>query len=503
MSFSRIVIVLGVGLLAGVVLALEFTHPFRYLAPDSFTYFTMARQVYDSGLLFSYSGVDHTTGIHPGFYFFLIPFYPLFMLALPAWTFVLGAIVLAYSMFLLYRAFGLTVASVVALFMLTPYGVSLTNNGMESSLVVLGLSLFAYYVTRCALSLTRKQALILGCLFGLIVFVRLDLIFVVMSFYMLYALSHGIAGGWNKETLKRVVRDLSFVSLSFGAIFFATLLLYIAYGGSPIPISGALKSSFPHLSSEWMLNLFRLKIFVASGVLVGGYLLSNYLRHRPFEIFVPTLFFASLALYFYNALFASGMGAWYGTLPFFAATLVAGLLLREIKPTRTLIAVPAFVLLLVFYIAHSHFTLSREDWVTPHRDAAAYLDEYASEGDAALGSQEPLAKAALGKPKPMAKAAGELKDGVFAFYSKRPTYSLTGLANDQEYVDAVRGGVLAEYFEKKHIAYVVGGSFYSGVQVSGYEELFIRDCKEPFYDTGIVTIFHTADCLPQSPGGVD
>jgi hypothetical protein len=56
------------------VLYWEITHQYAYLAPDSFTYFAMARHWKESGAWFSYSGLDKTTGIHLGYYLLLLPF---------------------------------------------------------------------------------------------------------------------------------------------------------------------------------------------------------------------------------------------------------------------------------------------------------------------------------------------------------------------------------------------------------------------------------------------
>ena len=61
-----------------------------YLAPDSFTYFDLVKQFWEHGVLYSYTGLEHTIGIHPGWYFLLLPLYPLAGSGLP-WRSLVGA----------------------------------------------------------------------------------------------------------------------------------------------------------------------------------------------------------------------------------------------------------------------------------------------------------------------------------------------------------------------------------------------------------------------------
>lgn len=469
--------------LAIVVVGLQVAYSYAYLAPDSFTYFTMARQVYDSGQLFSFSGVDHTTGIHPGFYFFLIPFYYFFSINLPAGSLILGALLLAGAVLLLGDIFGLGAAVIFALGFLTPYGLTLANSGMESSLAVLSLSIVIFIIVKnkifkLPLPLNYGIALALGGALGLMVFSRLDLIFVIMSILFSISLSRLIYNGWSLKNIKFLAIDLFLIFLPITVFLFTAIGLNLIYGGALLPISGALKSSFPHPSVNWFNNLLTLKIFVLTAILTFGYLLFYWFKYKKNDWLIFSLWTAVLFLGAYNALFASGIGAWYGAFPF--AVLLLSLILswREFgvrlnvwlksKPILFATFLSLFAVLLI--AANLIFISSRVDWVLPHAIAAQYLNTLP------------------------AGSAGELKDGVFAFYSKRPVFSLTGLANNEEYVKAVKGGQLRDYFKKHDIAYVVAGSIYSGVQVAGHgTDLTL--CHQPIYDQGFVAIFKASDCL--------
>lgn len=440
-----------------IVLGFEVVYPYHYLAPDSFTYFRMAREVWERGLLFSYSGIDHTTGVHPGFYLLLIPFYGLLGTALSQWSFVIGGACLALGLYSLYRALGGAVALTVLLLMLTPFGVSLTNNGMESSLLFLALSLVVWALVKGA------RPWMLGLVLGLAVLARLDTVFLAAAVY----------GVWVLRDIRVPLKTARAVAVSlapFIAILAIIIFMNVHYGGSIIPISGDLKSSFPHPAADWLSRLIHLKVFILSLVVTGAYLAWGWWKHRTMNTLVAAFFLGVGALWLYNGLFVSDIGAWYGALPFFALALTISLVTQELslKPMIATACVGVSAVLIIYL----HVTMSGEDWVTPHQVAAEFLTTHSVPAD----------------------AVGELKDGVFGFYSPMPVYSLTGLASNAEYVEALQSGTIAQYLKAHHIEYIVGGTFGSGVQVPGAAHTF-DECSNPVYDTGIVEIFKTADCL--------
>jgi len=456
--------------ITGLVLLFQIGHIYRYLAPDSFTYFTMARVFAEHSMLYSYSGLDHTTGIHPGYYFLLLPLYPLFGLMLPYWSFGINAALLLGGLYLCYRAFGPAVAIPMFALVHLVQGAASTNNGMESSLLFLALSASAYLIARLKARITDVQALMLGAALGLAVFARLDTIFFAAAAYGVL----GIVLLVRRQTLGRIFRMYVFMSVPFLAILACALLLNLQYDGSLMPLSGKLKSSFPHLASGWIESLRILKVFIAAIAVMALYLIAKLVRKRPLGILVPSLFLSSALLFTYNLFFVSGIGAWYGALPFFALTLTSGFIVRDIfSPLGARLVQPVFfsglVALSVLTIL-GHSARDLEDWITPHQVAAAYL---------------------RGQARPD-EAAAEYKDGVFAFYAHMPVYSLTGLANDAAYVHALRTGTLAAYLKERHVAYVVGGSASSGAQVPGAVERLA--CADPFYAAGAVELFYTSSC---------
>lgn len=469
----RVGAALSIGLFL-VVIAMMYLSPHAYLAPDSFTYFAMAKEFHISGLPYSYSGVDHTTGVHPGFYFLMILVYPLFGLSLPAWSFVVGGALVAAGLFALYRTYGLSCSAVALLGVLTIPGLEVTNNGMESALLFFALAwlvLLLEQIDTRGFSFVRAGAL--GALLALAMLARLDTAFVVFGVGAALVVRSCLSLGLMRGFL-HLVQPGGIALIVFTLLLTPALMWNVVFGGGVLPVSGGLKSSFPHLSGHVFETLVSLKLFLLAVLSGATYLGWSLIQKRTEGTALFGFFIGTFLLYFYNGLFVSDLGAWYGTVPFFFLLLVAGKVVQEVCRIFTLTTsalLPVFILAL-FFVLVSHATHSVEDWVTPHREAAEFLDARCSSGE----------------------RAGELKDGIFAFYATMPVYSLTGLANNSAYIEAQRGGEVKKYLDERHIEYIIGGALYSGVQVPGASEGF-RECTNPIYDKGVVRIYETKNCM--------
>ncbi len=471
-----------VGILITAVLFMQILHPSHYLAGDSFTYFNMVRVFHDTGLLYSYSGIDHATGVHPGYYFFLIPLYLVFGLSIPVWSFIFNGLLLAGGLYLCYRVFGLMTATVMLLLVGVAQGSASTNNGMESSLLFLTLSATAYLLSRIAGELpTTRQSLALGFFLGAAVFIRLDTVFFVVT-TLFFLTWYGLYTHLNRVQIKKLAWSLACIGIPLFVWMLLIFAINLHYDGTLVPLSGKLKSSFPHLSQESFTfpTLWLLKVFIVSIVVGGMYLLWRACTHRQWGILLPALVSSSIILFLYNALFVLGIGAWYGALPFFALALTAGLFARDVfsslslfvfRSSRSLVFGFFCVLALgTVLVTASHFARQEKDWLDPYKEAVAFLTEHALPGE----------------------TAGEFMDGVFAFYSvKVPVYSLTGLGNNKEYVEALRSGTLGQYLKEKNIRYILSGG--SGIQVPGATQFL--DCSHAIYDRVDVKIYATDNCL--------
>ncbi|HYF28798.1 MAG TPA: hypothetical protein VEA36_00330 [Candidatus Paceibacterota bacterium] len=467
---------IGIAIAAGAFILLtawQATHLHRYLAPDSFTYFAMAKEFHESELLYSYSGVDHTTGIHPGYYFLLLPLYPGVGAALPAASFILNALFILGGLFLLYRALGFMPTAVIFLLTLTSQAAGALNNGMESSLLFFALSLATYLYLAKVEPGDTPSLLLLGAALALALFARLDAIFFVAALYLVFAYRM-LMQDRSINGLIGHVRTFMALSLPVFAALGIIFAINLTYDGTLLPLSGQLKSSLPHVLPNWAASLPLLKMFIAGIAAMGAYLVYRMLKRRPLQELVPALFIGSIALFTYNLFYVSGIGAWYGALPFFGAALALGLLVHDLwtdVPGRYRRISTALVLV-AFAVAVplGHANRIVTDWITPNQAIAEELDRQAADGE----------------------AAAEFKDGVVAFYSRVPVYSLTGLANNQAYVDAVRKGTLEAYLAERGIAYIAHGIGGSGLQVP--EAVESIECTRPFYEKDGALLSRVADC---------
>jgi hypothetical protein len=468
--------------LFAAVLYFQAIRPHEFLMDDSFTYFTMARQAHDAGVLYSYTGLDHATGAHPGYYLLLVALYPIFGLSIPEASIFINATLVLIALIISFRTFGPTVAVTMLFVTLLGPAASAVQNGLESSLLFLSLAM-----TACVLAqnedghFSKKQALVLGLCLGFTIWARLDTIFFPMAVVAIIAL-HLYTEDRSISNVRRIVITLGYILFPFFVALLGIFALNFHYDGTLLPLSGRLKSSFPIPTKSYLVNeprLWILKLFIVALGLGALYLYLLLRKRRRIGILIPSLMISCAMLLSYDFLFVSGIGAWYGTLGLFTTALVSGLLLKMFLEDRKIAQTPingillcfsTGVICLVILLTHIYRRTPIPDWITPNLPAVAFLAEHARPGE----------------------RAAELKDGIFAFYStKVPTYNLTGLGNNKEYANAVKSGKLAEYLKEKQVAYIIGG-FDSPIQVRGAR--VNMSFADPIFDNGVTKIYPIANC---------
>lgn len=464
MVTSRLAWPIGIAITVIGVVSYQIIHAYAYLAPDSFTYFAMARNVFETGLWYSYSGIDHTTGIHPLYYFVLVLVYPFAGMLLPEWSFVLNALLIGIGIWFCYKAYGKYVALIILSSVLVAQGAASTNNGMESSLLFCLLGIVVFLFNRYKLSVTHS--LLLGSALGLSILARLDTIFLVAVFGaylgLVFLFSQGV----------RSIPNLILLGLPVVVCLLLSAFLTYQFDGTLLPLSGSLKSSLPNIQPLWYSSILILKVFIASLITMGGYTMWQWFRKKRIEPIVGILFGGNALLFLYNILFATGIGAWYGALPFFALVLTLGLIGASILTSRPNL-VPLFVILVCVAIVGSHSIRSVPNWIFPHQVIAEHLGSIIQPGE----------------------AVGEYKDGILAFYLNAPVYNLTGLGNNRAYVEALESRTLSSYIREHHISYIVHGDFSSGLQVPSSREVLI--CENPSFSFKGVEVFRIGTCAPE------
>ena len=272
---TRVVLGFTLSLLCGPVLidlaVSGRSGPFTYVAADTFYYLTVARNIARHGLA-SFDGQHLTNGFHPLWQFIIGALhFATERLGVGRYTVLVAVIaslvLLACGLVLLGRAFaeegrltplfallpvgvyGLLVAPfwllrlkvIAAESMEGPYPVYGTlwsyANGMESGALLLCFGFCAYFQQAWTRQPSRSRALAFGLSAGALVLARLDHVIVILPVVLAFCVTaRQRTGAW---------RQAFAALLCFGLPVALDIAVNIAVFGEAIPVSGALKLSFP------------------------------------------------------------------------------------------------------------------------------------------------------------------------------------------------------------------------------------------------------------------
>jgi len=449
--------------------------PFRYLAPDAFYYNTVARNIAEIGVI-SFDGTLPTNGFHPLWQAILAALYRLSMLTggsevdFLVSSVLVGAVMIAASLALLGLAAERSGRRLTTRFLWMPVGpyallllplwiwaIDIRGlvqwaqgphplfgtlwsyvNGMESAVLLLAFSGLGWvFVTREEAPV--RSAAALGGLAATLSLARLDHIFFALMFPLFHA-ARALGQRRRQEWI-----ELFACGLSFGLPLVFYLLANQLYAGTPMPVSGALKSSFPipsgdNLANLWILvsqpadEIFLARLFRSAQVLIPAGVALVFLARewtkseRPdaFGTFLRLTAGGVLLLAAYNFFFvrAFAMGHWYTPVSVCFVSLVLLIPMRRrgtVGPTNILPWRPSLIAILVLGIFLGAHRRSDYHWLF----AKFYFDE------------APLVRAFYAKRGPPPQII-EVDDGLIAFATRFPTISGTGLMLDVEAATALR-----------------------------------------------------------------
>ena len=428
--------------------------------PDDTAYFYKIawNVVHGKGLTFD--GINPTNGFQPLWLYVLLPLAWIFRDASPENYFraalVYQAVIVIGAGLPLFFALRRVTSLPVALMTLAgfyAFSRNLFMNGMETGCLVLCLNLLLFYTLkyRIFISYNPTTALGFGGLLGLLLLARLDMIFLIAIIYLLVA--GRVWALWRAgANTSAIVRDavLSLIAL------IAVSSPYFVYNklvfGSVMPISGALKNSFPYvLQPEFGLKRFNARSLIAVGAALAFCLwylftlrsrLSVYAdgtRLLDLAVFVSAL--TTLIHYLNTALFMKwAVFGWHFTIYHLSLCLifasVANYLLNRLLYLRRL-SYPATAIVVLLVSTYPVATADRL---------------YRSFGWHAI-SYEAAVWARNNTPPNTIFA---MKDaGIFGLFSMRPVINLDGLVNNLEYQEYLRKGQLNEYLYQKGVEYIV------------------------------------------------
>lgn len=322
-------------------------------------------------------------------------------------------------------------------------------NGMESSLLQFTLAL-AFHEAWRRRTFTRDAhgpALVMGILLGLLVLARLDMVLLVLVLF-------GIAF---LRVLVHRRRTALFALLVMGGGFLVLvapyLIMNLAQFGHLMPISGALKSSFPQprLSASALAALSKrewIYLPAALAALAGmalpawrraGGELSRLRYRRALAVMAA----GAWLHYLHSALFMQ-WAVWYWHYAFYAPLFILILLegLRVIAARRRWPGGRRLAWALVtLVLAGAGLKVWQHTFVLRY-DGNWKVNSY----HAALWAREHTPPAAV----------FAMKDaGVFGYFSRRSTMNLDGLVNDFNYHEVIADRRLGEHLREKGVGYLV------------------------------------------------
>lgn len=460
-SRAPLFLIAAVALFMAVFFLASGVHRVLIAAPDDAAYYFKIAANAAGGRGLTFDGINRTNGFQPLWLYLLTAVFAVChrepetmcrIVLLLQVVLLAGAAALLHS--LVARFFSRrTVCLCLALFAFFVFIPS--ANGMESAILVLFLAAALFFGASARIFARRdaRREPVFGLLLGLLVLARLDMIFVPLV-VVAFACARAIAAhGERRLHIARAAGLLGGI-----AVIVAPYLIYNRVSfGSVMPISGALKSSFPVVTrSGYALSTLGVRAWV--GLLMAlGYLVWSLVRLRvpPGGREVPGYFRTAMSLmaiaillhFLHSVLFMKWAVFHWHYVPyvFFGVVSVC-------EPAERMLAgggpkrgdfLYRFVLaaIIVLGILTTFKNLSRPpemDW-----RAAAY--------DAGLWARENTAR----------EAVFAMKDaGNFGYFSERRVINLDGVVNNREYQAALRERSLRGYLAIKGVRYFVQHAFW-------------------------------------------
>jgi hypothetical protein len=453
-SFVVAMLVLAAAALACIHVALQsdIRHLLVMVADDASYFMTTARNI-AAGLGMTFDGIHPTNGFHPLWLLLLATLFllhgsPELMLRL---VLLLQGLLLAAAFLLLYRAharmFSARTALVSAILFIFLVALQCLN-GMESALfatLLMALYSFGQHLSQRPFSL--KQASLFGMMLGLVMLSRLDMLFIGVA--ALICCAPFVA---DRTTRARTLAAIMLAGLGCCAVVTPYLLFNYTQSGAFMPISGALKSSFPivALSTDTMAAIDA-RFYACVGLAVSWLLWRTIRTASPlpargdsyYSLSTTVLAWAVLLHFLHTLLFMKwGVFAWHFVLYRLFAVLLSAAIVDAVLRSKLALSAPRywFWSTLTLLLALGTVKEYTADWYPLNGSwhAAVY--------NAALWAREHTDERAI---------FAMSDSGHFAFFSCRRVINLDGLANNMEYQRAIADHRVNQYLHDNRVHYLV------------------------------------------------
>jgi hypothetical protein len=427
----------------------------RLVSDDAYYYLNVARNL-TSGFGFTFDQVNITDGFHPLWMATIVPIYWLFgddielalrlVLVLQAsLAFLVIRIGILYSGSTRNPAYSLPIFLGVIFVLASP--MLIWFNGLESALVITLLCWILYLDSKEPFLQTQSDVsrrLLFGVTFGLVMLARLDAAFLLIGLALWMLVVGDESRRWWLRPL-RLAQDYWLSVLAFLLVLTPYFVWKLDTFGHLMPISGALKTTFP-------VPIFRPKVLIANApfvvalmlsglTLVNAHIVNNRKHEESIEIDNAQLNLLS--------------GLWIGCLLHTIWTVV--FMAWGTFQWHFAFHIPVYAFIFVRITKTDLFFKLR---ISPGIFSAAALaaivgfgviawlvkgDHHRARLDAAQWAQQNLGPAAV---------VGLRDAGVFGYFSKTKTINLDGLINGYDYQEAILNGELASYMETRDIRYL-------------------------------------------------
>jgi hypothetical protein len=459
-------------------------HRVLTVIPDDAAYYFKIAQNVSEGRGLTFDGINRTNGFQPLWLYLLIPVYSAFHggpEAMCRIVFVLQLLLLALAALLLNSVlarFFSKRAAFVSLLLFMFFVFVPAANGMESAVLVLSLCMLLFFGAKADVFGCRdaRRDLIFGMLLGLVVLSRLDMIFVPLVVLGASFGSALLSKGGKGVRLARSVVMLG----GFAAIFVPYVVYNWASFGAVMPISGALKSSFPRAApSSYAFSTLGKRGWLGLAM-AFAYLAWCIIRLRGrldllgsrgyFRAAMAAMACAILLHFLHTVLFMRwAVFSWhYVPYVLFGAVMICEPVDRLLLGGTAKRTESAYWLAVAAIVVIGCFSVIRGINRSPGRSwhVAAY--------DAALWARENIGPGAV----------FAMKDaGTFGYFSERSVINLDGVVNNLEYQAALRERSLNRYLAVKGVRFIVQHAFWERPDIiSGEYDSYEISYRSRLYD---------------------
>jgi hypothetical protein len=504
-----IALVIGVAVLARIAWLTTATELdlAQRISDDAYYYFQVARNV-THGLGWTFDGQNPTNGFHPLWMAMLLPVYavaghdPLLALRAVSMGVTLLAGLVGLAGWAATRSLaGPRAALTAVLLMANPFALAPLLNGLETGVMSLLLFALAWLALRhdlLALDAGWRRDAALGTLLGATLLARLDTVFLAPALMVVIGARAARPGGlpvaWGPAA-----RKLAVAALACAVVVAPYLAWNHARFEHLVPISGALKSTFPSVSfTVQRLRSFH-ALYGAAQLAVAGTLLLAWAvatrngarrgaRTSPAALAVCGLLFGANVLHFaYTMLFVSWGANWWHFASYVPTTICAVALALAWLDERT----GRRAAWLVTVVA-----------VTLAAHAAADRLDRRRRGEVRAHWYEAMAWARRELPRNAVVAMTDC--GFFGYSCGHPTVNLDGVINGYAYQAALRDHRLSAYLEANGVTHV--GShltrYVDGAMRIRLPALLHRGAGGAIVATPQAEVYRSAPFAERAAGGV-